>query len=126
MKCLPGEANWFNDIQRSAAKYSIIIDEEKIKSVSKETFKGIVKAAIQNYAFKELKEECSSQTKTGTLTYDEFKCQSYMSKLYPSHAKTSSEMSFEVFRYQDPSTFPLQGQALSLVQSGRGDTVPHC
>ena len=88
MKCLPGEANWFNDIQRSAAKYSIIIDEEKIKSVSKETFKGIVKAAIQNYAFKELKEECSSQTKTGTLTYDEFKCQSYMSKLYPSHAKT--------------------------------------
>ena len=88
MKCFPGESNWFNDVRQSAALYSIEIDEKKIQSMSKETFKKSVKSAIQEYAFHALKEECAKQSKTGTLVYEEFKCQTYLHHLYPSQAQT--------------------------------------
>ena len=88
MKCFPGEANWLNDVLRSAAMYSIDVNEEILKSITKETFKGTVKSAIQAHAFQKLKEECSSQSKTRTVVYNEFKCQPYLSHLYPSEAKT--------------------------------------
>ena len=88
MKRLPGEHNWLNDVLLSAAKYSIEIDEEKLKSMSKDTFKKLVKTAIQKYAFEQLKGQCSSQSKTKLLNYDEFKCQPYLLLLYPTQAKT--------------------------------------
>ena len=88
MKCFPGESNWLNDVLHSAALYSIEIDEERIKSVSKETFKTLVKSAVQKYAFQSLKMECAKQSKTGTLVYEEFKPQPYLHHLYPSQAKT--------------------------------------
>ena len=88
MKSLPGEKNWLNDVLQSAAMYSIEIDEDKLKSITKDTFKGQVKAAIESYAFEQLKRECASQSKTKTLMYEEFKCQPYLRHLYPSHSKT--------------------------------------
>ena len=88
MKSLPGEKNWLNDVLQSAAMYSIEIDEDKLKSITKDTFKVQVKAAIEKYAFEQLKRECASQSKTKTLMYEEFKCQPYLRHLYPSQSKT--------------------------------------
>ena len=87
MKSFPGESNWLNDVHRLAALYSIEVDEEKIKSITKETFKLSVKTAIHECAFRALKEECAKLSKTGTLAYNKFECQTYLHHLYPSQAK---------------------------------------
>ena len=81
MKRLPSEPNWLNDVMRSVALYSIDVDEDKLKGISKETFKETVKSAIHKYAFDQLKMECSLLSKTKTLVYEEFKCQPYLSHL---------------------------------------------
>ena len=62
MKCLPGEANWLNDVHHSAEKYDIEIDEEKLRTISKDCFKKTVKSAIETFAFEQLRTECSLQT----------------------------------------------------------------
>ena len=87
MKQLPGEANWYNDVQRSAEKYGIDISEEKLRMMSKDSFKKTVKSAIEKVAFEQLKRECSLQTKTSNLDYEHFRCQPYLTHLYPSQAK---------------------------------------
>ena len=87
MKSFPGESNWLNDVHRLAALYSIEVDEEKIKSITKETFKLSVKTAIHECVFRALKEECAKLSKTGTLAYNKFECQTYLHHLYPSQAK---------------------------------------
>ena len=88
MKLLPGERNWLNDVLKSAANYSIDIDENKLQTISKETFKCHVKSAIESYAFNQLREQCKSQSKTSMLDYGEFQMQPYLRHLYPSQAKT--------------------------------------
>ena len=88
MKRLPFEKNWFNDIRKSAAEYSIDIDELKLKSLSKDAFKSQVKSAIHEYAFSKLKGECQSQSKTKHLVYNVFEMQPYLMHLYPSQIKT--------------------------------------
>ena len=87
MKRLPCEANWVNDVRRSADKFSIEIDDEQLRTISKDTFKNTVKKAVEAFAFKKLQTECSQQKKTQTLKYDHFRCQPYLTKLYPSQAK---------------------------------------
>jgi hypothetical protein len=83
MKRLPSESNWLSDISLSAAKYGINIDEEVVRGQSKDTFKAVVRKAIELYAVDELKEECSRLKKTQGLYYDGFKTQPYLSQLYP-------------------------------------------
>ena len=55
--------------------------------MSKDSFKKTVKSAIEKFAFEQLKRECSLQTKTSNLVYEHFRCQPYLTHLYPSQAK---------------------------------------
>ena len=87
MKRLPYEPNWLNDILKSCTEYSINIDEQELRSISKETFKSRVRSAIHDYAFCELKKDCLSQSKTKNLVYNTFEKQPYLTHLYPSQAK---------------------------------------
>ena len=88
MKCFPGERNWLNDVTHSAITYGVEIGEDKLRDISKESFKKEVKLAIQQYAFTKLKEECSSLTKTRNIQYDTYQPQKYLTCLYPSQART--------------------------------------
>ena len=60
----------------------------EIKSFSKAVFANRVKKAINETAFLELKESCSSMKKTADLCYDTFGTQQYLLKLFPEQAKT--------------------------------------
>ena len=88
MKRLPGEPNWLNDVICSAETYGIEIGEEKLRDLSKESFKKEVKSAIRQYAFSKLKEECAALTKTKNVQYEEYQPQKYLMCLYPSQSKT--------------------------------------
>ena len=124
MKHFPGEANWLNDVLRSAAIYSIEVDERKLKSMSKETFKEKVKSAIRTHAFQKLREECSSQSKTKTLVYKEFKCQSYLSHLYPSDAKIILKCRARCLRIKTQRSYLFKNKICrwcNLVE----ETMPH-
>ena len=87
MKRFLYKANWLNDISKSCAEYSIDIDEQELRLLSKETFKSRVKSAIQEYAFRKLKEDCLSKSKTKNLVYEAFEKQPYLSRLFPTQAK---------------------------------------
>ena len=78
MKRLPFEQNWLNDVLKSCAKYSIVVDEQSLRKIGRETFKSKVRSAIKEHAFQSLKEECRSQSKTKYLVYNEFERQSYL------------------------------------------------
>ena len=69
MKQLPGEKNWYSNVAELLKTYKISMSEEEIKSISKETFKGIVKRAITQTALTNLQEECKAQKKTSSLVY---------------------------------------------------------
>ena len=88
MKRLPGERNWLNDVLRSATTYDIDVDENMLKSISKETFKMRVKSKVQQFAFAKLKADCASKSKTCDVEYISFQTQPYLTTLYPSQAKT--------------------------------------
>ena len=88
MKRLPGEKNWYIDVLRTSTIYGIDIDEDRLKSISKELFKTTVKSSIRQFAFDDLTTQCASQSKTGDLKYSSFQTQPYLSKLYPSQGKT--------------------------------------
>ena len=88
MKRLPGEKNWFNDVLCTSTTYGIDIDENCLKSISKENFKKTVKSSTRQFAFTNLTMECASQSKTCGLKYSSFQAQPYLAKLYPSQGKT--------------------------------------
>ena len=98
MKLLPGEPNWLNDVLRSAKMYGISVDENMLKSVSKETFKCTVRSAIHKFAFNKLRKECASQSKTSQLRYNTLECQSYLKLLYPHQAKTILQCRAQVLK----------------------------
>ena len=86
MKRLSGESNWLSDISESAKKYGIIIDEDILLTISKESFKNRVRKGIVKYAEGKLIDEMSGLSKTKNLCYDGFKTQPYLSRMYPHHA----------------------------------------
>ena len=88
MKRLPFEKNWLCEVTKLAQKYNINIDEDHLRTTSKDSFKCQVKQAIREYAFQSLLQECESKSKTKEVVYSQFRTQPYLSKLYPSHAKT--------------------------------------
>ena len=51
----PFERNCLNDVIKSASEYTIDIDEQSLRTVSKETFKSKVRSAVEKQAFQMLK-----------------------------------------------------------------------
>ena len=85
---LPEHNNWWCGVKSLMEKYSIPFDEEKIKKMSKETFKKKVKTTIIENAFQCLKNECESKSKTKNIRYNKFETQEYIKLMYPGAAKT--------------------------------------
>ena len=114
MKRLPFEANWLSDVLKLAAQYSINIEEQRLKSISKDTFKSRVKSAINEYAFNELKAECITQSKTKNLIYNMFEMQPYLMNLYPSQSKIILQYRAQCLKIKT-SAVPIFQQDLSVV-----------
>ena len=82
-----GESNWWSQVKPFLVKYNLPQSLDEIKNLSKVTFKGMVNKAVATTAFEELKAECGSLKKTADLSYDTFKLQGYLSKLFPNQAR---------------------------------------
>ena len=101
MKALPAQSNWYNEIKELAINYGICIDEEAVRSVSKETFKRSIKEHIEEFAFQKLQAECSSKKKTSNLVFTCLKPQPYLSRLYPNQARTILQCRAKSLRIKD-------------------------
>ena len=77
----------WSQVKSFLVKYNLPQSLDEIKNLSKVTFKGMVNKAVATTAFEELKAECGSLKKTADLSYDTFKLQGYLSKLFPNQAR---------------------------------------
>ena len=84
---LPDHRNWWTSVKELLNRYSLNLSEEEITEMSKETFKGVVKKAVKEYAFQKLKDECKVKSKTKNVNYEKFVAQEYIKKLNPAMAR---------------------------------------
>ena len=82
-----GESNWWTDVSKLIDLYELNLTLHEIKSMSKNSFKNIVKKCIRKYAFNKLQEECRSKKTTSNIQYSCLKLQKYMENLYPGQSK---------------------------------------
>ena len=75
-KLLPYEKNWWNGVVQLLEKYDL--RDVNYGGITKEEWKSIVNINITDYAFKQLKNECSGMTKTFHLKYESFERQQYL------------------------------------------------
>ena len=89
MKCFAkaGEENWWSEVEIALRKYSLPTDLDEIREHKKERFRKMVNQAVEDFAFKELTEECKGLKKTSCLAYESLKLQDYLKKMYPNQAK---------------------------------------
>ena len=83
-----GEKNWWSGVEPCLRKYSLPLDLNVIKTMSKDCFAKKVKTAITETALHQLVSECQSLKKTSKLQYEDLKLQHYMMHLFPSQART--------------------------------------
>ena len=81
-KLLSYEKNWWNGVAELLKKYDLT--NADYDSICKDKWKSMVDANIIEFAFQQLKDECSGMTKTYQLKYDSFECQHYLTS-YPSN-----------------------------------------
>jgi hypothetical protein len=104
-----GEKNWWADVSELLKKYAITATIAEIKLMSKDTYKNMVKKAVNQEALKVLSEECSSKKKTSELKHDSLKLQPYMQKmsvekarlLFQCRAKTLDIKDHRQYKYED-------------------------
>ena len=89
----PYEVNWANTIKLTAAKYGIKLDENLIKSMSRDKWKNIVDEKVEHAAFCELLIENANKSKTNDLQYEKLEVQGYI-------AKFNTEVACVIFRYR--------------------------
>ena len=82
-----GEKNWWTGVEKCLQKYSLPVDLEIIRTMSKDRFSKLVKDSVGKSALCQLKAECVSLKKTAGLEYKELQLQNYLSVLYPSQSK---------------------------------------
>ena len=84
----PYEPNWANTVVALRRKYGIGERDDEIVEISKERWKGIVKAKVFMYVIGELKEKALSQKHAQRLTYpSKLLIQSYMTNLPSENAR---------------------------------------
>jgi hypothetical protein len=82
------EPNWYNEVTELLKKYDIEESEEDIRSLSKASWKEIVKRAVRKHTSVTLYEECQSKSKTSNVPpYTELQQQKYFGTLNPSRAR---------------------------------------
>ena len=83
MLTLPGEKNWANNMLMLRSRYNVEFRDEELEGMDVERFKSHVEECIRLFAFNELKNECSTKSKTKHLKYQTFEQQKYMTLLPP-------------------------------------------
>ena len=78
---LPFEKNWGNEVSALRKEYGIMLSDTEIKTLSKQSWKSVVKKAIELKTFTELSAVSASKSKTSTLKYTVFQRQGYTRKL---------------------------------------------
>lgn len=84
---LPDHGNWWCGVKELMQRYSLLLNEEDIKNMAKDTFKKKVKSAVTNQAYKDLTNECKLKKKTSNLRYEKLETQKYIKVMYPGAAK---------------------------------------
>ena len=83
MLSLPGEKNWANNMLMLRSKYGTQFRDEDLHGMDVERYKKDVEDCIRKFVFSELKEDCSTKSKTRHLRYQTFREQKYMTLLPP-------------------------------------------
>ena len=76
MKSLAYEKNWWNTVSNLLVKYNLV--GQDYTAMVKDEWKTEVDNNIMEYAFTELKKECSNMSKTYNLQYENYECQPYI------------------------------------------------
>ena len=85
---LSNEKNWGNEIQNLRSKYQIVETDAEIATLTKETWKKLVKKNVKAYALEILNEELSLQKHGSQIgQYNELRPQNYLSTLSPYKAR---------------------------------------
>ena len=71
------ENNWANNVLDLRVKYSLPLNDEGIRLLSKGVWKSMVKKQVKTYAFSQLAEECSYNRKTWCLKFETFQPSAY-------------------------------------------------
>ena len=91
------EPNWYNEVCLLLEKYGIEINEESIRSMSKNRWKEIIHKAITEDALLTLVSDCNSKSKTKGLTYTSMSLQPYFENLSPAKARLHFQLRGGVF-----------------------------
>ena len=83
MQNIPDNKNWRGNVDQLMRTYKIDLNEDQIQELSSRSFKNIVKRAIKDFAFKQLKNECSLQSKTKEICYRDYKIQPSLKEINP-------------------------------------------
>ena len=87
LKSFEHEINWANDMKSTLQKYNLISDEQKIKGMSKDTWKTLVKQQVESFWFNFLVQQCGVMKKTKHLRFDRMICQEYLTTMSPQDAQ---------------------------------------
>ena len=85
MKLFPEEKNWWYRVQGLLSKYQLSMDH--VDTMSKYSFKKLVKERVKEVAFNDLKKQCEAKQRTGNLSFSSMNPQTYLEELYPNQAK---------------------------------------
>ena len=83
----PEYPNWWCDVKALMKKYSIALNEEQIKQMTKETYKKTIKKAVYEVAHNDLNLECSAKSKTKEIVFNKFIIQHYIQVMPPNLSK---------------------------------------
>ena len=81
------EKNWSNNIHDTLNKYTINMEDEEIRVLSRTEWKELIKKKVYARTLDILNAECGRGSKTAKLFYEEFKCQEYVTALSPREAR---------------------------------------
>ena len=85
MKLFTEEKNWWYRVKRLLTKYQLSMDH--VETMSKYSFKNLVKKRVKEVAFNDLIKQCESKERTGNLIFSSMNPQNYLGELYPNQAK---------------------------------------
>ena len=124
MESLPEYPNWLYGVKILLRTYSINLTEEQIKNMSKHSYKKLVKKAVSDLSFENLKKECTSKSKTKGIIFSEFKLQQYLQVLPPKLSKIVLQARSRTLDLKCHSSFMFEDVVCRLCGENEED-LPH-
>ena len=118
------EPNWYNEVCVILRKYGIDVDEENIRSLSKEKWKDAIHKTISEDALNTLMTDCSSKSKTKNLVYTSLSRQPYFENLSSAKARLNFQLRGGVFDVKCNRSYMYQDTQCRLC-GGDDESVAH-